>query len=316
MNADERRSEQEKMSQWTEKVIRCAFTGSELVIDKDWPVSWVEKWKWWLEQDNYRKGPGSLNKLDVDCILGVSMISPSPAWTECPLNMVNYYGLGRLAWNPDSSVNEIYTEWIRQTFGDDPEAINTIKTILFLSDDVTRKLYLYRGYRGIWISSKDEEDMVANKSPHTITPRGLGVASPELRQRILHQYAPGLREIYGDPVRGEEFLPSFNFVSLDYKLSCGRTVCQDFYANLDEALKMTVQMPELWSTLKGKVDGRRFQYTLDTLSRFIKTAQKQRDEMVQSFEAVTGRKYEDTMAAWAASQSAAEHALNVHKSSQ
>ncbi len=296
--------------------IQKNLSGSELVIDKDWPVSWVEKWKWWLEQDNYRKGPGSLNKLDVDCVLGVSMISPSPAWTECPLNMVNYYGLGRLAWNPDLSVDEIYTEWIRQTFGDDPEAIDTIRTILLLSDDVTRKLYLYRGYRGIWISSKDEEDMVANKSPHTITSKGLGVASPELRQRILDQYAPGLREIYGDPVRGEEFLPSFNFVSLDYRLSCGRTVCQDFYANLDEALRMAGQMPELWSRLKGKVDDCRFQYTLDSLTRFIKTAQKQRNEMIKSFEAVTGRKYEDTMAAGAVSHSASEPALNVQKSSQ
>ena len=291
--------------------IQKNLSGSELVIDKDWPVSWIEKWKWWLEQDNYRKGPGSLNKFDVDCIMGVSMISPSPAWTECPLNMVNYYGLGRLAWNPDLSVDEIYTEWIRQTFGDDLDAINTIKTILFMSDDVTRKLYLYRGYRGIWISSKDEEDMVANKSTHTITPKGLGAASPELRERMLKQYAPGLREIYGDPVRGEEFLPSFNFISLDYKLSCGRTVCQDFYANLDEAIRMAGQMPELWSRLKGKIDDRRFQYTLDSLNKFIKTAKKQRDEMIKSFEAVTGRKYEETIAALAAENLAAEHTFNV-----
>jgi alpha-glucuronidase len=158
--------------------------------------------------------------------------------------------------------------------------------------------------------------MVANKSPHTITPKGLGVASPELRQRILDQYAPGLREIYGDPVRGEEFLPSFNFVSLDYRLSCGRTVCQDFYANLDEAMKMAGQMPELWSRLKGKVDDRRFQYTLDNLNRFIRTAKKQRDEMIKSFEAVTARKYEETMATLAASNSTAEHKANVPKSSQ
>ena len=54
--------------------------GSELVIDKSWPVSWVKKWKWWFEQDTYRNGPGSLNKFNVDCIMGVSMISPSPAW--------------------------------------------------------------------------------------------------------------------------------------------------------------------------------------------------------------------------------------------
>jgi alpha-glucuronidase len=248
--------------------------------------------------------------------MGVSMISPSPAWTECPLNMVNYYGLGRLAWNPDLTIDEIYADWIPQTFGDNAQVRDTLMTLLLMSDDVTRKLYMYRGYRGIWISAKDEEDMVPNKNPHTIMPKGLGVASPELRRRILDQYAPGLLEIYGDPVRGEEFLPSFNFVSLDHKLSCGRTVCQDFYANLDEALRGAGQMPELWSRLKGKVDDRRFQYTLDTLNRFSQTAQKQRNEMIQSFATVTGRKYEDTMAAGAASQSAAGPVLNGPKSGQ
>jgi len=275
--------------------IRKNLSGSEMVIDKDWPVSWIEKWKWWLEQDNYRKGPGTLNKFDVDCIMGVSMISPSPAWTECPLNMVNYYGLGRLSWNPDLSVDEIYTEWIRQTFGDDPDALHTIKTILLMSDDVTRKLCLYRGYRGVWIDSGNTDDLTANKSPHTIGPQGMGLASPELRRRVLDQYAPGLRAIYDDPLRGEEFLPYFHFVSLDYRLACGRTVGQDFYANLEEAVGMAGQMTELWSRLKGKIDDRRFQYTLDTLTRFTKAAQKQREEMAQSFEAVTGRRYGETI---------------------
>ena len=87
--------------------------GSELVIDKSWPVSWVKKWKWWFEQDTYRNGPGSLNKFSVDCIMGVAMIHPAPAWTECPLNAVNYYGLGRLTWNPDLTVDKS----IRNGFG-------------------------------------------------------------------------------------------------------------------------------------------------------------------------------------------------------
>ena len=56
------------------------------------------------------------------------MIGPSPAWTSCPLNMVNYYGMGRLAWDPNLSVDQIYTEWIRQTFGNDPDLIGSIKT--------------------------------------------------------------------------------------------------------------------------------------------------------------------------------------------
>jgi len=269
--------------------IKKNLSGSELVIDKGWPVSWIEKWKWWFEQDNYRNGPGSLNKFDVDCIMGVSMISPSPAWTECPLNMVNYYGLGRLAWNPDLSVDQIYTEWIRLTFGDDPDLLNNIKAILLLSDDVTRKLYMYRGYRGIWIDT-GEDNLVQGKTPHTVSRKGIGVTSPELRKRLLDQYAPGLREIYGDRIKGEEFLPYFHFVDYDYRLSNGRTVIRDIYANLDEAVKGAEKMPGIWKRLNGKIDQHRFQYTLDNLTGYIENARKTRNKMVECFEEKTGRR--------------------------
>ncbi len=274
--------------------IQKNLSGSEMVIDKGWPVSWIEKWKWWMEQDNYRSGPGSLNKFDVDCIMGVSMISPSPAWTECPLNMVNYYGMGRLAWNPDLSVDEIYTEWIRLTFGDDPDLLDNIKAILLLSDDVTRKLYMYRGYRGIWIDT-GEDNLVQGKTPHTVSRKGISVTSPELRKRLLDQYAPGLREIYGDRIKGEEFLPYFHFVDYDYRLSNGRTVIQDIYANLDEAVKGAEKMAETWKRLEGKIDQHRFKYTLDNLTGYIENARKTRNKMVECFEEKTGRKYNKVM---------------------
>jgi alpha-glucuronidase len=285
--------------------------GSELVIAKSWPLSWVEKWKWWLEQDNYRKGPGSLNKFDLRCVLGVSMISPAPGWTSCPLNMVNYYCLGRLAQNPDLTVDELYTEWIRLTFGDDPEVLATVKTILLLSDDATRKLYHYRGYRGIWIDLRDKTDLVQDKTPHTITREGVGPATPAMRERVLAQFAPGLREVYGDPVRGEEFFASFNFLKLDQPLSIGRTVVQDLYANLDEAAKLAATLPELWQKLEGKIDERRFRLTLDTLNEWMRQAERLRDRTAKGLEGVTGRRHEATVAGLAPEKRAANRLYNV-----
>ncbi len=287
------------------------LSGSELVIDKGFPSSWVEKWKWWMQQDHYHKGPGSLNKLDVDCIMGVSMISPSPAWTASPLNMVNYYGLGRLAWNPDRTVDEIYTEWITQTFGDDPQVIDTVKTILFLSDDVSRKMYNYRGYRGIWIDTGDEEDLVQNKTTHTINREGMGPRSAELQRRTLAQYSPGLREVYGDRIRGEEFLTSFHFVPHDYRLSIGRTVIQDFYENMNEAAQLAAQLPEMWKRIEGKVDRRRFVYTLKNLEDFAENARSERDGTWEAFATVTGTNGAEVTAALSAANLAKVHVYNV-----
>ncbi|MCF7974117.1 MAG: right-handed parallel beta-helix repeat-containing protein [Phycisphaerae bacterium] len=273
------------------------LSGTELVIDKGFPSSWIEKWQWWMEQDHYHKGPGSLNKFDVDCIVGVSMIEPGPAWTTSPLNMVNYYGLGRLAWNPDRTVEEIYTEWIMQTFGSDPDVIDTVKTILYLSDDVARKLYMYRGYRGIWLDKGDQEDLVQDKTTHVINRQGLGPANALLAKRTLAQYSPGLRDVYGDRLRGEEFLTSFHFVPHDTRLSMGRTVIQDFYENMNEAVTLAAQLPPMWKRIEEKIDVPRFTGTLKALEDFVKDAEKERNEMWKAFGKVTGTDGDDVTAA-------------------
>jgi len=270
--------------------------GSELVIDKSWPVSWIKKWKWWFEQDTHRNGPGNLNKLSVDCIMGVAMISPSPAWTKSPLNAVNYYGLGRLSWNPDLMVDEIYTEWIQQTFGNDPEVLGTIQTILMMLEEVTRKSYNYRGYRGIWLDSSDP-GMTENKTPYVINEEGVGVMTPALRERVLAQYAPGLRKIYGDPLRGEAHLVTFHFAEHDHPLSIGRTLIQDIYANMEEGVEMATQAAELWKTLEGKVDPHRHEYTLKTLVDYAASVRSLTlKKWVTNFEKYTGRKREETLA--------------------
>ena len=291
--------------------IQKNLSGSELVIDKSWPVSWVKKWKWWFEQDTYRNGPGSLNKFSVDCIMGVSMISPSPAWTKCPLNAVNYYGLGRLSWNPDLTVDEIYTEWIQQTFGDDPDILETVKTILMMLEEVTRKSYNYRGYRGIWLDSSDD-GMTQNKTPYIVNREGVGVITPALRERVLAQYAPGLRKIYGDPLRGEVHLATFHFTAHDQRLSIGRTLIQDIYANMEEAVEMTSQAAELWKTLEGKVDPHRYEYTRKTLVDYAASVRSLTlKKWVTNFEKHTGRKREETLAGLTAAALAEVGTYNV-----
>ena len=285
--------------------------GSELVIDKSWPVSWVKKWKWWFEQDTYRNGPGSLNKFSVDCIMGVSMISPAPAWTKSPLNAVNYYGLGRLTWNPDLTVDEIYTEWIQQTFGDDPEVLRTIKTILMMLEEVTRKTYNYRGYRGIWLDSSDP-GMAQVKTPYIVNTEGAGVITPALHERVLAQYAPGLREIYGDRLRGEAHLTAFHFTEHDQRLSIGRTFIQDIYANMEEGVEMAEQAAELWKTLEGKVDPHRYEYTLKTLVDYaVSERSRTLKKWVTNFEAHTGRTWLDTLAGLTAEALAEVGTYNV-----
>jgi polygalacturonase len=124
----------------------------------------------------------------------------------------------------------------------------------------------------------------------------VGIATPELRERVLAQYASGLRELYGDPLRGEEFCASFNFLPLDHRLTSGRTVIQDLYANLDDAAQLAAQLPRWWQRLEGKIDERRFRLTLETLNEFARTAERERTATLSGIESVTRRRRDVTIA--------------------
>ncbi|MHC4502482.1 MAG: alpha-glucuronidase family glycosyl hydrolase, partial [Planctomycetota bacterium] len=265
-------------------------SGVEFVVHKKCPLSWVEKWKWWFDHDTHRQGPGSFNKDRISCVLGVAMITPSPAWTSLPPNMVNYYGIGRLAWDPEMSVDRIYEEWARMTLGPRREAVDVAKEILLLSDDVVRKLYLYRGYQGIWIDRGNSRTLTQSKTPHEITRRGIGVSSPELERRILAQYAPGLRKIYGDlETCPPGHLAFFHFLPWDHRLPSGRTVKEDLVGNLDEGVEGAQRMLRLWRRLDGKIDARYFRYTQRSLERFVRDADTQRKKMKDAFREVIPR---------------------------
>ena len=264
--------------------------GTEMVIAKSWPASWLEKWKWWMDYDNYHNGKGSYNKNYIKCLLGVSMISPAPAWTSNPLNMVNYYGLGRLAWNPDLTIDQIYDDWISLTFGNDFEVHKTIKDILYISDDVLKNQYIYRGYRGVWFDTS-QDDLVEKKTTHKMNEEGIGILSPRTEQKVLSEYSKELQKIFNDPVKGEAFLPYFHFVKYDYKLTNGRTVIQDIFMNLDEAVNGAEEMLMDWNKLKEKVNKNVFVYTQDNLENYIKDVKKNREKMIAIIQRISGRQY-------------------------
>ena len=265
--------------------------GTEMVIAKSWPTSWLEKWKWWLDYDNYRNGKGSYNKNYIKCLLGVSMISPSPAWTSNPLNMVNYYGLGRLAWNPDLSLEQVYDEWISLTFGNDKMIHDKIKQILSMSDDVLKNQYIYRGYRGVWFDTS-QDDLVEKKTTHCMNTEGIGIVSPELENKVMEQYTPELQNMFNDPVKGEEFLPYFHFVKYDYKLTNGRTVIQDLFMNLDDAVAGAEQMLVYWNDLKSNINAQIFKYTQDNLVNYVEDVKDSKSKMIKIIEKLSGRSYQ------------------------
>ena len=129
--------------------------GGEVVVGKTFFMSWLTAWQNWLNFDNHRGvgGASQQNRATIESFVGVVMMSGSSAsWTDNPLNMVNFYGYGRMAWDPTVTTKQAYREWIAKTFGANfPQAAAADLTeMLVISEQAATELALYHGYRGIW----------------------------------------------------------------------------------------------------------------------------------------------------------------------
>ncbi|MEX0686740.1 MAG: alpha-glucuronidase family glycosyl hydrolase [Balneolales bacterium] len=271
-------------------VITDQMYSPEMMISKQYILSWVEKWKKWFVEDNFRDGPGSQNKNYIDMVLGISMISPTASWTSNPINMVNYYGLGRLTWDPDANVDDIYEEWASLTFGDKNSIVETMNEILYLSEDVIRNLYVYRGYRGVWLD-RGSDVLAQNKTPHWVNEEGIGIFGSKEQKQVINQFSSVLQSKFMDKKQAEGYLPFFHFVPWDYELSNGMTVIEDFYYGLDTSLKGAHRLLELWDELEGYIDERRFEYTRNHMELNINYVSKWRDRYIKAVEQVTGLEY-------------------------
>ena len=61
--------------------------------------------------------------------VGVANVGLDDNWCGNHLSQANLYAFGRLAWDSDLSAQRISDEWTRQTFGADPQAVETINAI-------------------------------------------------------------------------------------------------------------------------------------------------------------------------------------------
>ena len=69
---------------------------------------------------------GSLEGHDQSAMVGVSNIGDDRNWTGAQFSQADWYGFGRLAWDPDLSADGIAREWLGMTFTNDPAFVNQI----------------------------------------------------------------------------------------------------------------------------------------------------------------------------------------------
>lgn len=239
-----------------------------------------------LDADTYAKGKGSTVAQVIDGSLyghslsgmaGVANIGNDINWTGHPFAQANWYTLGRLSWDHDLSSAQIANEWIRQTFGNNRQLVDTVEKMMLASREALVNYMTPLGLHHImgyghhygpapWFDKASRADW----NPvyfHRADSVGIGFDRTAKGTDYLSQYAPELRKQYEDINTCPEDLQLwFHHVAWNHKMKSGRNLweelCYKFYSGVDSVRRMQKE----WNSIEKQVDKQRFQQVKMLLS--------------------------------------------------
>lgn len=269
----------------------------------------IPMWKEVLDFDTYAKGKGSTVKDIVNGslfnnkyggIAGVSNIGNDENWTGFQMAQANFYGFGRLSWNPDLTCKEITEEWVMMTYSNDTKMVETISEMLLNSWRIYEN---YTSPLGIgWMVNPnhhfgpnvDGYEYSKWGTYHRADWQAIGVdRTIKSGTGYTAQYHEEVAEMYENMDScPEELLLFFHRVPYKYRLKSGETLIQYIYNSHFKGVEQVEWLREKWLSLQGKVEQELFEHVLSRLEGQIEYAKEWRDVINSYFYRKTGIKDE------------------------
>jgi alpha-glucuronidase len=218
-------------------------------------------------------------------------------WLGHPLAMANLYAFGRLAWNPDLSVEQVAKEWIKLAFGTNAKVVDTISRMLLSSwrmyENYTGPLGLQTltditgPHYGPGVESSENNGW---GQWHRADSKGIGMdRSVATGTGFIGQYSPEVQKIY-EPVDKcpDELLLFMHHVPYTHVLRSGRTVIQYIYDSHYEGAQQAAGLVAQWKSLRGQIDDERYSAVLKRLEYQAGHAIVWRDAVVNWFARMSG----------------------------
>jgi alpha-glucuronidase len=261
----------------------------------------VPYWKATLDFDLHARGTGTPVKALVageefhrptGGFVGVANVGLDDDWTGNQLSQANLYGFGRLAWNPDLSSQQIAAEWIRLTFGSNPQLLKTLSEMLLTSwrtyEDYTGPLGLQTltditgNHYGVAVEASERNGW---GQWHRADKLGVGMdRTVATGTGYIGQYRPPVEKMYESLATcPDDLLLFMHHVPYTDVLHSGKTVIQtlyDLHYSGEEAVEGYVRD---WESLEGLVDERRYDQVLAQLRYQAGQAEVWRDAVCNWF---------------------------------
>ena len=261
-----------------------------------------------LESETYRKGTGStvakvidgsLDNHKITGIAGVANIGNDINWTGHPFAQANWYGFGRLAWNPYLDSEAIAEEWLRMTFSNDENFVNPVKEMMLNSREAVVNYMTPLGLHhimdtghhygpGPWVSSlaRPEWNPVYY---HKADKEGIGFDRSKTGSNAIAQYAPEVAKTFDDvKTCPEKDLLWFHHLSWDYKLKNGNTLWDGIALKYQQGVDEVATMQSTWNKTEKYLDGSRFNEVKMLLNIQYKEAKWWRDACLLYFQQFSG----------------------------
>jgi alpha-glucuronidase len=262
-----------------------------------------------LESDTYSKGKGStvakvidgsLENHKITGIAGVANIGNDINWTGHPFGQANWYGFGRLAWNPYLDSEVIAEEWLRMTFSNDENFVKPVKEMMLKSREAVVNYMTPLGLHhimdtghhygpGPWVSKLSRPEWNPTYY-HKADKNGIGFDRSKTGSNATAQYAPEVAKLFDDvKTCPEKDLLWFHHLSWDYKLKNGQTLWNGMALKYQEGVDEVAKMQTTWNKMNTYVDETRFIEVQMLLNIQHKEAKWWRDACLLYFQQYSGK---------------------------
>ena len=268
-----------------------------------------------LNEDTYVQGEGStvakvidgtLSNKKLTGIAGVANIGTAKNWTGHPFGQANWYGFGRLAWDPYLDAENIAADWLGMTFSNEADFVEKMTQMLISSRESVVKYMTPLGLHhimdtnhhygpGPWVAnlSRPEWNPVYY---HKADEQGVGFDRTPSGSDALSQYAAPIQERYKTiETTPDYYLLWFHHVPWDYKMKNGQSLWNNLALAYQEGVEEVKQMLESWQGMESYVDPQRFETTQMLLKIQLEEAQWWRDACLLYFQQFSKMEFPESL---------------------
>lgn len=216
-------------------------------------------------------------------------------WTGHDLAAANLYGFGRLAFEPQLSAEQIAREWIKLTFGSDPQVMDNLLFILMNSWPAYES---YTAPLGIgWMVNPnyhygpnvDGYEYDRWGTYHRADHLGIGVDRSHNGTGYAGLYREPNASLYDNPEKcPEELLLFFHHMPYEYRLQSGKTILQHIYDTHFDGVALVDEMVRRFEELKGKLPEKQYERMAQRFAHQKEHSREWRDQINTYFYRKTG----------------------------